>query len=418
MAGILILFITEAIPLAVTAVLGAVAMAAFGVIEWSQAFAGFSNDAVMLVIGMLIIGRAVNETGLVTQIGGVLRKLTIFGERATIGLFTAITGGVSAFFSNTATTALMLPVVDSVSSATNNPSLRTKLYMPIGVAATMGGLLTLVGSVPQLAAQGLLESAGVQTLEMFTLFKGGFPLFLIGIVYFMTVGRHLLGKCVPEGEGVEEAERAVEQVASELPKDEPSKVKMAITGITFLCVVIAFIAGVWTTGAIAMTGALVLIITRCIDLKACMKIDWSPMIILGGSLGFSVALDQSGAGAMIADFIINLCGGDAASPLVIFAVIIILAGVLSLFMANTATVVMLVPIGIVLAQTMGFNPLAIAIGIIYAANIDFATPVGAVPMTLTLAAGYKFVDYIKVCGPLWAILLAGVIAIVPVAYSL
>ena len=94
--------------------------------------------------------------------------------------------------SNTAIVASTLPVVDSVAESSGRRSLRRGLAMPVGAAAILGGNLTLVGSTPQLVAQGILEGAGEQGLGFFTLLKGGLPLFVIGIAYYATVGRRLL----------------------------------------------------------------------------------------------------------------------------------------------------------------------------------------------------------------------------------
>src|SRR5699024_5123379 len=128
--------------------------------------------------------------------------------------------------------------------------------------------------------------------------------------------------------------------------------------------VAGFVAGVWTVGAVALAGALFLIATRCIDLQSVVRnVDWSAVIILGGSLGFSAGLEESGAGVLVANAIIGLCGGEAASPLVIFGSLVIITAILSNFMSNTAVVAMLAPMGLFLAETLGFSPLAMTVGI-------------------------------------------------------
>ncbi|QOS67642.1 SLC13/DASS family transporter [Eggerthella guodeyinii] len=414
LAVVMVLFVSEALPLPVTALFGAIAMAVFGIIGFDQAFAGFGSDTLMMVAGMLVIGQAVYESGVVDRMGGLLRKLVSMGERSSIALVSLVAGLLSAFMSNTAIVASILPMVDSLAESSGKRSLRTGLAMSVGAAAILGGSLTLVGSTPQLVAQGILESSGGETLGFFTLLKGALPLFVLGIAYYATVGRRLLAlrADIPaQGE-------AVSLPIEEEPKARPSTRKAVITAATFAACVAGFVAGMWTVGTVALAGALFLIAMGCIDMKSVVRnVDWSAVVILGGSLGFSAGLEESGAGALVANTIIDLCGGAAANPLAIFAAMVVITAVLSNFMSNTAVVAMLAPMGLFLAETMGFNPITMVVGIVLAASICLATPIGSPPMTLTLSAGYRFGDYLKVGAPLCVLLVLATIVVVPLLYG-
>ncbi|MDR0350942.1 MAG: SLC13 family permease [Coriobacteriales bacterium] len=411
---VIVLFVTEAIPLPLTAVLGALAMAVFGIISFPEAFAGFSNDILMMVVGMLIIGRAVYESGLVDRITAALECLSLRGRsRMSVGVVGACAGVLSSIMSNTAVTAAFLPVADSLAKRSQDGSLRKTLYMAVGGLAVLGGALTLIGSTPQLIVQGVLKNAGLETFGFFTLLKGALPLFAIAIVYFCTVGYRLL--LTTRAEGSTESSSPTEPVPERRP---PTNFRMYATAIVLVACIVAFIAGVWTVGAVAITGALILIIIRCIDLKAVVHhVDWSSVVVLGGCLGFSKGLEASGAGEMLAAGIINLCGGATAHPLPVFAGIVTLAAALSCLVSNTAVAAMLTPLGIFLAQGMGFPVITMAVGIALASNICFATPIGTPPMTLTLSAGYRFTDYLKVGTPLCIVLVAAVIVLTPLLYG-
>lgn len=420
LAVVMVLFVTEALPLAVTALVGAIAMAVFGVIGFDQAFAGFGSDTLMMVAGMLIIGQAVYESGVVERMGGVLRAIVSLGERSSIALVSLVAGVLSAFMSNTAIVASVLPMVDSLAESSGKRSLRTGLAMSVGAAAILGGSLTLVGSTPQLVAQGILESAGEQTLGFFTLLKGALPLFVLGIAYYATVGRRLLAHRAlgPARADGEQPAAAASSTFGASAQPARSSRKALITAATFVVCVAAFVAGVWTVGTVALSGALFLIVTKCIDLKSVVRnVDWSAVVILGGSLGFSAGLEESGAGALVANTIIDLCGGAAANPLGIFAAMVVITAVLSNFMSNTAVVAMLAPMGLYLAETMAFSPIAMVVGIVLAASVCLATPIGSPPMTLTLSAGYRFGDYLKAGAPLCVLLVLTIIATVPVLYG-
>lgn len=414
---VMVLFVTETIPMPVTAMLGAMAMAVFGVIDYKQAFAGFANDSLMLVVGLLIVAQAIYESGVLGKIKGVLEKFAAMSDGVASAAFSVITGVLSGFFSNTAMSALGLQIVGSTVSGDPEKAARRKmaLFMPIGAAAVLGGNLSLAGSTPQLVAQGVLQEAGLETMGFFTIAAGGIPLFIIGLVYYSTIGRVLLARCKPGKNALAEEEPKSGEVI-----DAPASTRnMVISVAVFAFCVAGFVTGIWTMGTVAIVGALILLVTRCISMKTIVqKLDWSTIVILGGSLGFCVGLEESGAGEMIANFIIGLCGGDEANPLVLMAAMCALTCVVSNLMANTASAAMMVPMGVFLAQAMGINPFAMAIAIVYATSFCLFTPIGTVPMTLTLSGGYRFADYIKVGLPLAVILIAATVVIVPLVYGL
>ena len=314
--------------------------------------------------------------------------------------------------------ALGLQIAGSTITGDKEKAARRKmaLFMPIGAAAVLGGNISLAGSTPQLVAQGVLQEAGLETMGFFTIAAGGIPLFVIGLVYYSTIGRVLLRTCKPGKNALaDDDEPKTDEVI-----DQPSSTRnMVISVVVFVFCVAGFVTGIWTMGTVAIVGALVLIMTRCISLKTIVsKLDWSTIVILGGSLGFCVGLEESGAGEMIASFIIGLCGGESANPLVLMGAMCALTCVVSNLMANTASAAMMVPMGVFLAQAMGINPMAMAIAIVYATSFCLFTPIGTVPMTLTLSGGYRFVDYIKVGLPLSIILILATVVLVPLIYGL
>jgi len=165
----------------------------------------------------------------------------------------------------------------------------------------------------------------------------------------------------------------------------------------FFCV-IAFIFEIWSPGVVAMLGAAICIATGCISQKkAFAKMDWTTVIIFGCSFGFAAGLQQSGAGEMIAQGTIGLLG-DAISPWLLCAVLALIAVLLTNFMSSTATAALLVPIGIMAAIELGYDVRSVAMAVAIASSIGYATPMSTPPMTMTLVAGYRFKDYIKMGG--------------------
>lgn len=149
-----VLFITSWIPASVTAVLGCVLMYFVGACDFSGVFAGFSNDIVVLVVGSMVVGVAMFDTGTARVIAKQCIRLSGGSERRFI-LFAGIVSGVlSAFIANTAVVACFLPIIDSV--ARSSKMSRRNMTMAITFGAMYGGSLTLVGSTPQLTANGIM----------------------------------------------------------------------------------------------------------------------------------------------------------------------------------------------------------------------------------------------------------------------
>ena len=131
-----------------------------------------------------------------------------------------------------------------------------------------------------------------------------------------------------------------------------------------------------------------------------------------------LCLDVSGGGKVIAEFILNLFGGESASTAVLMAAGVIVTTILTNFMSNTALAAMMTPIYIEIALQLGISPIpfVIAIGAV-ATNLACATPVGTPACTQTLPAGYKYMDYVKIGGPLCIILMILAAVLAPIIYT-
>ena len=151
----------------------------------------------------------------------------------------------------------------------------------------------------------------------------------------------------------------------------------------------------------AIIGALLCVLTGCLTEKqAYHGIDWVTIFLFAGMLPVATAMDKSGAGKLVADFVVNLMG-DAPSPVVITFALFLLSCGLTQFMSNTASAALLGPIGISIAQSIGASPYPVLMAIGIAASCAFTTPVATPPNTLVLGPGkFTFMDYVKVGTPL------------------
>ena len=396
----LILYITEPIPIATTSILACLALAIFGVVPFSAAFAGFGNDMVFLMAGMFVVGGALFETGVAQILGEKIISAVGTSEKKFVVVLILVATVPAAFLSNTAAMAMMLPIASAAVIASKGRFLKKNTYMIIGIAAVASGGLTNVGSTPQIIAQNALKNGGHEVMEFFELSLAGGPVILLLLIYYLTVGHILQKKVFTFPEVADEAVAAPAPVKETHKEKSNSKatIKRCISVAVLLFCITGFISNLWTLGIVAMVGATILVITGCISQKQVyQKMDWTTVIVIACSLGLSAGLEQSGAGMLVAHSIINFLG-DGVTPWLLCVALAFVAVTLGNFMSSTATAALLVPIAISVAITLGFDVKSAAMAVVIAANISYATPVSTPPMTMTLSAGYRFMDYVKVGG--------------------
>lgn len=382
-----LLFVTEAIPLAVTAVSGAIVMGLLGIIPIATVFNGLANSTVVLFAGMFVIGASLFHTGLAQLIGESVVKMFGKSENGLLIGTMLIAALLSSVTSNTGTTAALMPVVLGISAAANIPASRQ--LMPMAFAAGLGGIMTLVGTPPNIIAAGALKSAGFRSFGFFEFAWIGIPLTIAGIIYILLIGKHLMPKHQLS------ADQEIKQEVEVTAKDP---VKMVIAGLILVAVVIVMAMGLKSLPleVAAILGAMLCVLTGCVKEKeAYRSIDWVTIFLFAGMMPIASAMDKSGAGKLIADIVVGMLGGNP-SPLLITGVLFALSCGLTQFMSNTASTALLAPIGISIAKGINASPFAVLMAIAVAASCAFATPVGTPPNTLVLGpGGYHFVDYVK-----------------------
>ncbi len=387
LAVVALLFVTELIPLAITAVGAAIACGLLGLIPAKQVFSGLSNSTVVLFAGMFVVGASMFYTGLAQQIGGVVVKMCGTGENSLMFGLMLVGTVLSAVLSNTGTAACLLPVALGICSAAKIPASRQ--LMPLAFACGWGGIITMVGTPPNIIATGAMSAAGLETFGFFEFAWIGIPVSIAGMLYMMFVGKYLLPNKQLD------ADQDIEQ---EIEANETSKSKQMVSGIILLAVVLVMALGIKgiTLEMAAIIGALLCVLTGCLTEKqAYASIDWVTIFLFAGMMPVSAAMDKTGAGKLIAEWTVSLMGG-APSPMVVTAILFILSCGLTQFMSNTASSALLCPIGLAISQNLGADPKAVLMAIAVAASCAFATPVGTPPNTLVLGpGGYKFMDYVK-----------------------
>ena len=409
------LFVTELIPLAVTAMAACTALGILGVLPAKQVYAGLSNSTVVLFGGMFVIGAAMFKTGLAETIGLAVVRKAGTKEVPLMGAIMLVTIILSSVSSNTGTVACLMPVVIGIANAANIPA--SKELMPLAVAANVGGTITMIGTPPNVIVTGALSAAGLPSFGFFEFALIGVPLSIIVLVYMLTIGR----KTIPAksaGAMDEEAVKAAKEEAGASDDNAPkSKTKMWISGLILIGVVVAMALNLKTVPlqTAAVTGAILCVITGCLKEKeAYAGIDWVTIFLFAGMLSVATAMDKTGAGKLIADTVVNMMG-DHPNPIVLCAVLYLISNVLTQFMSNTASAALLAPIGISIAQSIGADPKPVLMAIGIAASMAYATPMATPPNTLVLGpGGFSFNDYVKVGVPLCIITFIVSVIIIPI----
>ncbi len=400
-------FVTELIPLAVTAMGASIALGLLGVLTPKQVFSGLSNSTVVLFAGMFVIGAAMFQTGLAQRIGITVVHAAGTGEKRLMAAIMIVTIALSSVSSNTATVACLMPVVIQICAVARlavSPQL-----MALAVAANVGGTITMIGTPPNILMSATLSASGLQPFGFFEFAWIGIPLSLAGLIYMLTIGRRLC----PHGH----IDSALSDLTSDLPKDTR---KMAICAAILILVVIAMALSKTINVPMqvsAIIGALACVVTGCLSEKqAYGGIDWTTIFLFAGMLPLAEAMDKTGAGAMIASGVVSIIGSNA-SPMIIVVALFLLSCGLTQFMSNTAAAALLAPIGISIAQSIGVSPFPVLMAIGIAASCAFTTPVATPPNTLVLSPGkFHFMDYVKVGLPLVFISLIVCVVIIPLVW--
>ena len=409
------LFVTELIPLAVTAMAACTALGILGVLPAKQVYAGLSNSTVVLFGGMFVIGAAMFKTGLAEAVGLWVVNKAGTGEVKLMGAVMLVTIILSSVSSNTGTVACLMPVIIGIAQAANIPA--SKELMPLAVAANVGGTITMIGTPPNVIVTGALSAAGLPSFGFFEFALIGVPLSVIVLAYMLTIGR----KTIPvksagamDADAVEAAKKEAGAGDDDAPK---SKTKMWISGLILLGVVAAMALNLKTVPlqTAAVTGAILCVITGCLKEKeAYAGIDWVTIFLFAGMLSVATAMDKTGAGKLIADTVVGMMG-EHPNPIVLCAVLYLISNVLTQFMSNTASAALLAPIGISIAQSIGADPKPVLMSIGIAASMAFATPMATPPNTLVLGpGGFNFNDYVKVGVPLCIITFIASVIIIPI----
>lgn len=377
------------LPLPVTALLVPVLLTFYGIFPTADALQPFADPVVYLLMGGLIMAEAFRKHGIdrrlaygiVARFGGDVWKVLLS--------FMLVAALLSMWISNTATVALLIPVVLGIASRTGEDKKKLSILflLGIGIGSALGGMATITGSAPNAVVSALLARETQWTFLDWM--KIGLP---AGAVLLLT-SWIMLRRIYP----VRTSTIDIASVSKELKEMGSFTLGEKKTLVIFFPTVVLWVAGAdigamfgfpasfMSAAIVALSASVLLFATKTLDWQDARSISWDIFLIIGAGLALGQGLQQSGAAAWMAEMLVSLTG-----DLHIFIIMLIVSAVsiaFSNFMSNTATAAILAPILIGMSDELMIDPKLLVLVCALSVSISFITPIGTPPFTLIYSTG-------------------------------
>ncbi len=419
---VVVLWITEAIPLAVTALLGPALCVVAGVAPERELFKGFGNPIIFLFLGSFLLAEAMFQHGLNRRIAfGILGWPWLGRSPARLlAAFAGITGFLSMWISNTTATAMMYPIGLSIlrevarrqseregrTVAFRDLRFGTGLMLVAAFASSIGGMATPVGTPPNLIGLGQLERACGVKITFFQWMGFGVPLALVLLAALVVYFNRMCPGEASLLEGSTDWIQAERRRLGPLTRGERNVVGAFLTTVTLWLApgVVALWAGADTPAGkwlnthvpeavAALLGAGLLFVLPVdgsrgkftLDWAQARGIDWGTILLFGGGLALGEAMFTTGLAKWIGEGL--AAWFDARTPLALTILFTVIAVVLTETTSNTATANMIVPVAIAVATAAGVSPLGPAIACCLGASLAFMLPVSTPPNAVVFGSG-------------------------------
>lgn len=417
LAMMVVLWVTEALPLAVTALIGPVLTVILQVAPARVAFAPFADPIIFLFIGSFILAESMFTHGLDRRIAfGALSSPLVGSSPARIlAVYGAVSAGISMWISNTATTAMMFPIGLSIvahltegrESDPRSREFATAMMLMASFAASVGGIGTPIGTPPNLIGIGMLSRIMHENISFFQWMLLGVPIvillfgFLVGYFYFRSLRGLSLGP-----HRADRIKAELQRLGPISPGQRNTLVAFGLTVALWLFPGVLAIIGQGSSrlaaayaaavpeSVAAMVGAMLLFVLPVswrarrftLTWEQAVQIDWGIILLFGGGLAMGELAFSSGlADAMGHGITTWLPAHTTFSLTVLFTAVAI---VMSEAASNTASANMIVPVAIAVTQAAGLDPLQPALGATLGASMGFMMPISTPPNAIVYSSGY------------------------------
>jgi di/tricarboxylate transporter len=397
----------------VVALTGAATLLGLGVIRPVEAQGAFASPALIALASLFVIAYAMELSGL---LGALIRAAMKLCRRlGAIGLWLVISlcGLASAFLNNTPIVVLAAPVVREVALAQKLPPQR--FLIPLSYVTILGGSCTLIGTSTNLLVNDMARSSGQPAFSLFEITPVAAVMALAGGLYlFLAAPKLLRGR--PSGEpevnsvvldATSSGDGSVGD-ASLFADPPPLNIRRAVASLGVFVAVVALAAlGYAPIAATAFTGAVALILMRAISAdEAYRGLRPEILLLIAGMVVVGLSLEVSGLAALATDALTRMVQG--VSPWVALAILYGLTLLLTEILSNAAVAVLLTPVAVALAESLGVSPRPFMVAVMMAASAAFATPFGYQTNVLVYQLGrYSYLDFLRIGLPLnlitWAV---------------
>ena len=417
LAMMVVLWVTEALPLAVTALIGPVLAIVLQVAPARAALAPFADPIIFLFIGSFMLAEGMFVHGLDRRIAfGALSSKAVGGSPTRILIvYGAVAAGISMWISNTATTAMMFPIGLSIvahlthgkEAERGSREFATAMMLIAAFGASVGGIGTPIGTPPNLIGIGMLSRISHVEITFFRWMLLGIPVvvllfgFLVAYFYFRT----LRGLTLDTGRA-DRIKDELRRLGPLSPGQRNVLIAFGITVFLWLTPGVLAITGAGETAfarryaaavpesVAAMTGAILLFVLPVswrarrftLTWEEAVRIDWGIVLLFGGGLAMGELAFSTGLAEAMGRGITGwLPGTSALSLTILFTAVAI---VMSEAASNTASANMVVPVAIAVAHAAGVDPVQPALGATLGASMGFMMPISTPPNAIVYSSGY------------------------------
>ncbi len=404
----------------VVALTGAAILLMSGVVRPVEVQAAFASPAIMALASLFVIAYALELTGLLDR--AIALGVDLCKRMGTKGIWLLLTmiGGVSCFLNSTPIVVLGAPVIRDV--ATTMGQSPKRYLMPLSYITVLTGCCTLIGTSTNLLVDDMARIAGQPRFGLFEITPVGVPVALAGGLYLLLVSSRLLGKQF-ESAPIDRPEVDPHEIhgaqigdASLFAQPRPLQpAKAAIAVAVFIAAIGLAALEVAPIAATAFAGAVLLILLKVISAdQAYSGLKPEILILIAGMVVIGIGMEQSGLASQASSLLIATV--DGLSPVVALIVLYMVTMVLTELLSNATVAVLVTPIAVALAESLGVSPRPFLVAVMMAASAAFATPFGYQTNVIVYQmAGYRYMDFVRVGLPLN--LITAAVAIVAIQFA-
>lgn len=398
----------------VAALSAAAALLLLGVVRPSEVQGAFASPAVLALASLFVIAYAIELSGL---LGLLIRQATRMcarlGERG-LWLVIGLCGSVGGFLNNTPIVVLAAPVIRDVAISLGLSPKR--FLMPLSYVTVLGGLLTLIGTSTNLLVNDMARNAGQPAFSLFEITPVGLVVAGAGAVYLYLFGTRLLPKedeatiaspkaPIPLGEQRGHEGGAGDAVLGDVAlfgaADRPLQARKAFLSLAIFALVVTAAAVGWAPiAAAAFAGAVSLILLRVVSAEeAYAGLRPDVLLLIAGMVVVGMSIEITGLAAAGTELLIGFIRpfGPLAALIILYGVTLVATE----FLSNAAVAVLITPVAVALAESLGVDPRPFLVGVMMAASAAFATPFGYQTNVLVFQmGGYSYMDFVRVGAPL------------------